>query len=132
MKNTSIDGLHVNFQPTQNMQPGTYHISVDWEWNETSDFEEGYKDWNIRVFCPTELLNLVEFGANVKKGWYFNNSNDFKNGVTQEEAEEICKENPDTVIGYCWHEAAPEYCFVKTKGCGLGEEEGWNAVVYSN
>jgi hypothetical protein len=54
------------------------------------------------------------------EGWFLSDGNDFREGVSQVEAEEICRNNLETVMGYCWRESDPNSCWVKYKGCSLG------------
>ena len=73
---------------------------------------------------PTEAQKETKAGFLAADG-------DFAAGVTQEEAERICRTNPGKTMGYCFNNANSDCCWVKVPGTQFCANDDWTTVTFS-
>ena len=91
----------------------------------------------VACFCCTggevklsDTVNEAQVEKETKAG-YLAADGDFATGVTQEEAERICRTNPGKTMGYCFKNSNSDYCWVKVPGTKFCANDGWTTVTFS-
>ena len=83
----------------------------------------------VRAFYV--IKNTIDLIKEIKTGYYLAAGNELSAGMDQERADKICRQNSDTVMGYCYAINNPNCCYIKYKNTALGQSSDWNSVIFT-